>query len=95
MLFSSQSYILRYFRKRARIMKNETSTVRTQSVDNSSELISYVGEPLKGSTNKDSFKYRGTLEDNMSSVMPALALHAEESEDDDMNVHHHRDISAG
>jgi hypothetical protein len=74
-------------------MKDETKTSNTQTAD--STLISYEGEPLKGSTNKDSFKYRGTLEDNMSSVMPALAWTSEDTEDDEMNVHHHRDISAG
>jgi hypothetical protein len=73
-------------------MKND---ILTSVVDTSLDVISYEGEPLKGSTNKDSFKYRGTLEDNMSSVMPALAMQAEDDEDEDMNKLHHRDISAG
>ncbi len=58
-------------------------------------LISHKGEPVKPSTitSRDSFRYRGSLEDN---VMPVITICFDTMIDDDlMTGTLHRDLTPG
>jgi hypothetical protein len=61
----------------------------------STENLNTEGEPLKYGLNdsKDSFRYRGTMEDNVVPVQPFSVSGEDDSEDNDPVSH--RDYTAG